>query len=97
MREFAVRNNDRRARFDVFESDGTVKEEGAEAHLEDIVLKTEGKTKIQTPKSFALTAVTANAEKDRVVVTNVTLECTVQYDTDGSEDALEITDDPQTI
>ena len=61
LREFAIRNNDRRARFDVFESDGTVEEEGAEAHLEDIVLKDEGNAK--TIEIIRIDRADANAEK----------------------------------
>ena len=89
LSDFAIRNNDRRARFDVFESDGTVTEEGAELHLEDITVKSENNS--HTIEIIRIDRSDANADKNRAVVTDVR-GVTVQYDTDGSEDALEITD-----
>ncbi len=45
LQEFATRNRDRRARFDVFRSDGTTEEEAVEAHLEDVKLTENGDRK----------------------------------------------------
>ena len=39
LRDFAMRNNNRRARFDVYRSDGTTEDESEEAHLEEVSLK----------------------------------------------------------
>ena len=89
LSEFALRNNDRRARFDVFQSDGSVVEEGQELHLEDIVVK--GKNDARSIEIIRIDRADANAEKNRAVVTDAR-RVTVQYDTDGSENALEITD-----
>ena len=94
LREFADRNNNRRARFDIFRRNGEVEEEGTEAHLEDVVLKNEGESK--TVEIIRIERGNANAEKNRVVMTNVR-GIAVQYDTDGSEDALEITDDQNSL
>lgn len=87
--EFALRNNDRRARFDVFERDGSVVEERSEAHLEDIVLRHENGS--STVEIIRINRADTDAGKNRVEITDVR-GVTVQYDTDGSEDALEITD-----
>ena len=94
LREFAARNNNRRARFDIFRSGGAVEEEAKEEHLEDVLLKTDG-----TKKSVEVIRIdrgNSSAEKTRDVITNVR-GIAVQYDTDGSEDALEITDDQNTL
>ena len=94
LQEFSTRNYNRRARFDVFRSDGKVDEEGQESHLEDIVLKTNGDTK--NIEIIRIERSESKADKIRDVVTNVR-GVEVQYDTDGSEDALEITDDQNTL
>lgn len=94
LRDFAMRNNDRRARFDVFESDGTVEEEGQELHLEDVVLRNEGDSK--TIEIIRIDRSDATAEKSKVVITNVR-GVSVQFDKDGSEDALEIIDDQNSL
>ena len=94
LREFSDRNNNRRARFDIFRRDGEVTEESAEAHLEDVILRDEGNSK--TVEIIRIRRGDANAEKDKVMVTNVR-GIAVQYDTDGSEDALEITDNQNSL
>ncbi len=94
LQEFSDRNNNRRARFDVFRRDGTVEEEGAEAHLEDVRLIADGDTK--NVEIIRIDRTEINAEKTTDTVTNVR-GIAVQYDVDGSEDALEITDDRNTL
>ncbi len=94
LRDFATRNNNRRARFDVFRSGGTTEAEAREEHLEDVRLKTDGNTK--SVEVVRIDRTNSNAEKTHDVITNVR-GIAVQYDTDGSEDALEITDDQNTL
>jgi hypothetical protein len=94
LRDFADRNNNRRARFDVYRSDGTTEDESEEAHLEDVRVKTEGNSK--TVEIIRLDRSHRNTGKTEDVITNVR-GVAVQYDTDGSEDALEITDDENTL
>jgi hypothetical protein len=94
LTDFADRNNDRRARFDVFRSDGTTEDEGQEAHLEDIRVKTDGNSK--TVEIIRLDRSHRNTGKTHDTITNVR-GVSVQYDTDGSEDALEIIDDENTL
>ena len=89
LREFSARNNNRRARFDVFRSGGATEEESREEHLEDVVLKTDGNAK--SVEVIRIDRGKTNAEKTRDTITNVR-GIAVQYDTDGSEDALQITD-----
>jgi hypothetical protein len=94
LTEFSSRNNNRRARFDVYRSGGAVEEESREEHLEDVLLKTDGDKK--SVEVIRIDRGRSNAEKTRDVITNVR-GIAVQYDTDGSEDALEITDDQNTL
>jgi hypothetical protein len=94
LRDFAARNNNRRARFDVFRRDGRTEEESTERHLEDLVLKAEGRA--HSLEIIRIDRTDRDAGKTRDVVTGVR-GITVQYDTDGSEDALEITDDQDTL
>ena len=94
LQEFATRNYNRRARFDVFRSDGTVEEEAREAHLEDIKLTADGEAK--NVEIIRIDRADSNAEKTKDTITNVR-GITVQIDTDGSEDALEITDNQNTL
>jgi hypothetical protein len=94
LRDFASRNNNRRARFDVYRSDGTTEDEGQEGHLEDVRLKRDGNSK--TVEIIRLDRSHRNTGKTQDVITNVR-GISVQYDTDGSEDALEIIDDENTL
>lgn len=94
LQEFAARNNNRRARFDVFRSNGATEEESVEARLEDVKLTSNGDRK--NVEIIRIDRSNADAEKSRETVTNVR-GIAVQYDTDGSEDALEITDDQNTL
>ena len=94
LRDFAARNNNRRARFDVYRADGTTEDEGQESHLEDDSLKTDGDSK--AVEIVRIDRAHSDAHKTHDVVSNVR-GIAVQYDTDGSEDALEITDDENTL
>ncbi len=94
LERFAMRNNNRRARFDVFRSGGAIEEEAIEAHLEDVKLITDGNQK--NVVIVRINRSNADAEKSHDTITNVR-GIAVQYDTDGSEDALEITDDQNTL
>lgn len=86
LEEFSSRNNNRRARFQIFKGAGA-DEEKEEAFFEDISLKDENTTIVVT----RIDRTEANAKKFHDTITNV-IGIAVQYDTDGSEDALEITD-----
>lgn len=93
LREFSSRNNNRRARFEVFRR-GQVEEEGREARLEDIRLKREGqRAHIEV---IRIDRGDQTADKLRDTITNIR-GISVQFDTDGSEDALEITDDENSL
>ncbi len=94
LQAFTMRNNNRRARFDVFRKDGEVEEEGQEAHLEDVSLKSNGNAK--DVEVVRIDRTNINAEKTKDTITNVR-GIAVQYDTDGSEDALEITDNQNSL
>lgn len=91
---FATRNNNRRARFDVFRSGGATEEEAVEAHLEDVKLVANGENK--NVEIIRIDRSNANAEKTHDTITNVR-GIAVQIDTDGSENALEITDNQNTL
>ncbi|MGI8670817.1 MAG: hypothetical protein ACR2J3_13375 [Aridibacter sp.] len=94
LEEFSERNNDRRASFDLFKADGEILEENLEAHFEEARLETNG-----GKKNVVITRIDradAKADKFTNEVTNVR-RIGVQYDTDGSEDALEITDDQNSL
>ncbi|MCA1624912.1 MAG: hypothetical protein LC768_11130 [Acidobacteria bacterium] len=94
LKEFSDRNKNRRARFDVFFSSGETLEEAQEGHLESVSLNKNGNktqvivTRIDTSED--------NAEKMTDAIENVR-GITVQYETDGSENALEITDVKNTL
>ena len=94
LRGFADRNNNRRARFDVYRSGGETDEEASEEHLEDIRLVTEGNSK--SVEVIRLDRSRSSVKKTRDVITNVR-GIAVQYDTDGSEAVLEITDNRNTL
>lgn len=94
LSEFAARNNNRRARLNVFHSDGSTEDESQEEHLEDVRLKADGNSK--TVEIIRIDRTHRNTGKTQDTITNVR-GISVQYDTDGSEDALEITDDENTL
>lgn len=93
LREFSTRNHNRRARFEVFRL-RNVEEEVKEAHLEDISLKRVGdKANVEV---IRIDRGDRNAEKMKDQITDVR-GISVQFDTDGSEIALEITDDENSL
>jgi hypothetical protein len=94
LSEFATRNNNRRARLNVFRSDGSTEDESQEEHLEDVRLKNEGNS--HTVEIVRIDRTHRNTGKTHDTITNVR-GISAQYDTDGSEDALEITDDENTM
>ena len=94
LQAFSIRNNNRRARFDIFRRNGKVEEEGKEAHLEDVLLKHNGKDK--NIEVIRIDRGDKNADKVRDTITNIR-GVAVRYDTDGSENALEITDDENSL
>jgi hypothetical protein len=88
LEDFSLRNNNRRARFEVFKGINS-EEERQEYFLEDISLKDENES-----KTIAVTRIDRtkpNTEKIHDKITNVTA-LAVQYDVDGSESVLEISD-----
>ncbi len=89
LEDFSTRNNNRRARFDVFRRGGETEEERQEAYFETASIKSTGdKTEVTVVR---IDRSNPNAEKMHDTITNV-IGVSVQYDTDGSEDALQITD-----
>jgi hypothetical protein len=94
LQEFSSRNYNRRARFDIFRINGKVQEEGREAHLEDVSLKMDGDTR--NIEVIRIDRSNANADKIKDTIASV-VGVAVQYDTDRSEDALEITDNENSL
>lgn len=88
LEEFSTRNNNRRARFQVFQG-GNSEEEKTELFFEEAILRNENQTKTIIVTRIDRSAV--NAEKSHQKITDV-IGVAVQYDVDGSEAALEITD-----
>ncbi len=94
LQEFSTRNYNRRARFDIFRSSGEVVEEEKESHLEGLSLKEEAGNR--SINIIRIDRSEKNTGKVRDTITNV-IGVAVQYDTDGSEDILEITDRQNTL
>ncbi len=94
LKEFSGRNKNRRARLDVFRSSGKTEEEAQELRLEEVVLRRNGER--EDVEIIRVDRTEGDAEKSKETVTNVR-GVAVQYDVDGSEDALEITDDQNTL
>src|SRR5947208_15776929 len=88
LEEFTERNNNRRARFEIFRVAET-EEESQEYHLEDILIKQNGDE--NNVVIMRVDRTKPETEKIKDTITNVR-GIAVQYDTDGSEDVLEITD-----
>lgn len=89
LEAFSERNKNRRARFQLFRG-ASAEEEAQEAHLETVSVKDNGdKTDVVVVRTDLSNAA---AEKLRDIITNVR-GIAVQYDTDGSEDILEIADE----
>jgi len=92
--EFSARNANRRARFNIFFSSGETVEEAEEGHLESVALNRNGdKTQVIVKRADKTSE---NEETMTDTIENVR-GVTVQIDTDGSEDILEITDVKNTL
>lgn len=94
LEEFSARNKDRRARFNIFYSSGETVEEAVEGHLEDISLNKDGNETQVIVKRIDQSV--ENGETMIDTIENVR-GVAVQYETDGSENILEITDGKNTL
>jgi len=94
LQDFSKRNANRRARFDIFFESGETLEEGEEGHLESVALDRNDDEMQVVIKRTDQTA--GNAEMMTDTIEKVR-GIGVQFDTDGSEDALEITDGKNTL
>ncbi len=94
LKEFSERNRNRRARFDVFFASGETAEEGEEGHLESVSLNKNGNNTQVIVKRADQTEGKNETMTD--AIDNVR-GVVVQYETDGSENALEITDAKNTL
>ncbi len=94
LNDFSSRNKNRRARFNIFFASGETVEEGEEGHLESVALGKNGDESQVVVKRSDQTA--ENQETMTDTIENVR-NITVQYDTDGSENILEITDAKNTL
>lgn len=94
LQEFSARNKNRRARFNVFFNSGETAEEAEEGLLESVALERDGDKTQLVVKRAARTSENGETMVDRIE--NVR-GVTAQFDTDGSEDVLEITDGKNTL
>ena len=94
LQDFSTRNANRRARFDIFFDSGETLEEGEEGHLESVALERNGDAAHVVVKRTDQTG--ENAETMTDTIENVR-RIGIQFDTDGSENALEITDGKNTL
>ncbi|MBA3633652.1 MAG: hypothetical protein H0W58_12735 [Acidobacteria bacterium] len=89
LQEFSERNRARRARFQIFVN-GEMNEEEQEAHLENITLeKRNGENQVNVVR---IDKADEKNEKMTDTIKNVH-GIVVQYETDGSENVLELGDD----
>jgi hypothetical protein len=93
LQDFSARNTNRRARFDIFFDSGETLEEGEEGRLENVSLKeNDGKTEVVVKRADQ------SGENATMIDTIENVRgIGVQYDTDSSEDILEITDAKNTL
>lgn len=94
LEDFTARNANRRARFNIFFESGETLEEGEEGHLESVALDKNGDKAQVIVRRADLTAENEATMTD--TIENVR-GITVQFDTDRSEDFLEITDGKNTL
>ncbi len=94
LQEFSARNTNRRARFNIFFSSGETVEEGEEGHLESVALDKNGNNTQVIVKRADQTSENEETMTDTIERVR---GITVQIDTDGSEDILEITDEKNTL
>ena len=94
LQDFSKRNQSRRARFDIFFESGETLEEGEEGQFESAALDRDG------GKTHVVVKRAVRTKSDEETMTD-TIENVrgigVQFDTDGSEDVLEITDGKNTL
>lgn len=86
LSEFSERNNGRRARFELFRRDGAVAEEEREGYFESVNEHNGTVTIVRTDRS---------GKKERSVedkIPNIR-GISVQFDTDGSDNTIEFTND----
>ena len=94
LQEFSERNANRRARFNIFFSSGETVEEAEEGHLESVALEREdNKTQVVVKRADQ----TSESREPMIDTIENVRGITVQYDTDRSEDMLEITDEKNTL
>lgn len=94
LAEFSQRNRERRARFNVFFSSGETVEEAEEGHLENVSLDKSGnRTRVTITRADR----SEEAEKPMTDTIENVRGVGVQYEVDGSENILEITDDKNTL
>ena len=94
LEDFSERNANRRARFNIFFESGETLEEGEEGHLKSVALdKNGGKSQVIVERADQTSG---NEETMTDTIENVR-GITVQFDTDRSEDILEITDGKNTL
>ena len=94
LENFSSRNQNRRARFNIFFSSGETVEEAEEGHLKSVALDKNGDKMQVIVKRADQTS--ENEETMTDTIENVR-GVTVQFDTDKSEDILEITDGKNTL
>lgn len=94
LKEFVERNQNRRARFNVFFRSGETVEEAEEGHLKSILLNKDGdNTQIIIERIDR-----SNAEDQPMTDTIDNVRgVAVQYEKDNSENILELTDDKNTL
>ena len=94
LQAFTRRNHNRRARFQFF-GRSDVREEGQEGHLESVTVETNGDDE---PRVLVKRRDESGAEPQAMLQTIPRVRrISVQYDTDSSEDALEIEDAQDTM
>ncbi len=94
LKDFSERNKNRRARFDVFFNSGETVEEAQEGRLESVLLNKDANNTQVIVNRTDQTEGKNETMTDRIE--NVQ-RITIQYETDGSENALEITDAKNTL
>lgn len=94
LEDFSARNANRRARFNIFFNSGETLEEGEEGHLKSVALDKNGDgTQVVVRRADQ----TAENEETMIDTIENVRGITVQFDTDRSEDFLEITDGKNTL
>jgi len=93
--DFSNRNRARRARFNIFFASGETVEEAEEGHLESISLNKDGnKTQVIIKRGDRSSGTDGETMVDTIEGVR---GIDVQFETDGSENALEITDSKNTL